>query len=176
MADQSIDKREQYVAFATHCLQLAKVAGDSQSRTVLREMAAEWLNLAEAASEANGASQSSERTTAKPSRRLTPLAVLPSTCGCAWLAVGRGISKMRILGIVALCAALGGCAASREEVSVRVDEHYIGQNVDMPATRQQKITFAEMRAARARDLKGWLLRHESGTYVKFTPAGAEMFA
>ena len=23
---------------------------------------------------------------------------------------------------------------------------------------------------------GWLLRHESGTYVKFTPAGAEMFA
>jgi hypothetical protein len=24
--------------------------------------------------------------------------------------------------------------------------------------------------------KGWLLRHESGTYVRFTPAGAEMFA
>jgi hypothetical protein len=24
--------------------------------------------------------------------------------------------------------------------------------------------------------KGWLLRHESGTYLKFTPAGAEMFA
>jgi hypothetical protein len=23
---------------------------------------------------------------------------------------------------------------------------------------------------------GWLLKHESGTYVKFTPAGAEMFA
>jgi hypothetical protein len=23
---------------------------------------------------------------------------------------------------------------------------------------------------------GWLSRHESGTYVKFTPAGAEMFA
>ena len=23
---------------------------------------------------------------------------------------------------------------------------------------------------------GWLWRHESGTYVKFTPAGAEMFA
>jgi hypothetical protein len=54
MAEQSIDKREQYVDFATHCL--AKVAGDSQSRTVLREMAAEWLNLAEAAGEANGAS------------------------------------------------------------------------------------------------------------------------
>jgi hypothetical protein len=23
--------------------------------------------------------------------------------------------------------------------------------------------------------KGWLLKHESGTYVKFTPAGAELF-
>jgi hypothetical protein len=53
MENRSIDKREQYVAFATHCLQLAKVAGDSQSRTILREMAAEWLKLA---GEANGAS------------------------------------------------------------------------------------------------------------------------
>jgi hypothetical protein len=24
--------------------------------------------------------------------------------------------------------------------------------------------------------QGWLWRHESGTYVKFTPAGAELFA
>jgi hypothetical protein len=32
-------------------------------------------------------------------------------------------------------------------------------------------------AALARAIsKGWLWRHESGTYVKFTPAGAEMFA
>jgi hypothetical protein len=31
--------------------------------------------------------------------------------------------------------------------------------------------------ALARTIKlGWLWRHESGTYVKFTPAGAEMFA
>jgi hypothetical protein len=37
---------------------------------------------------------------------------------------------MRILGIVVLCAALGACAASREEVSERLGEHYIGQNVD----------------------------------------------
>jgi hypothetical protein len=56
MADQSIDKREQYVAFATQCLQLPKVAGDNQSRTVLREMAAEWLKLAEVTSESNGGS------------------------------------------------------------------------------------------------------------------------
>jgi hypothetical protein len=24
--------------------------------------------------------------------------------------------------------------------------------------------------------RGWLLLHESGTYVKFTPTGAELFA
>ncbi len=56
MADRSIDTRERYVAFATHCLQLAKIAGDSQSRAVLKEMAAEWLKLAEAAGETNDAS------------------------------------------------------------------------------------------------------------------------
>jgi hypothetical protein len=37
MADRSIDTRERYVAYATHCLQLAKVAADNQSRAVLRE-------------------------------------------------------------------------------------------------------------------------------------------
>jgi hypothetical protein len=47
MADRSIDKREQYVAFATHCLQLAKISADRQSRAVLKEMAAEWLKLAD---------------------------------------------------------------------------------------------------------------------------------
>jgi hypothetical protein len=35
----------------------------------------------------------------------------------------------------------------------------------------------QFRAALARAIKlGWLWRHESGTYVKFTPAVAEMFA
>jgi hypothetical protein len=35
----------------------------------------------------------------------------------------------------------------------------------------------QYRAALARAIfKGGLWRHESGTYVKFTPAGAEMFA
>lgn len=37
---------------------------------------------------------------------------------------------MRILGIVALCVALGGCAASREEVVSRLGGQYVGQNVD----------------------------------------------
>ena len=56
MADRSIDTRERYVAFATHCLLLAKVAADNQSRTILREMAAEWLKLAEVAGGSNGVS------------------------------------------------------------------------------------------------------------------------
>jgi hypothetical protein len=54
MADRSIGKREQYVAFAALCLQQAKVPADRQSRAVLREMA-EWLKLAEQAGEADGA-------------------------------------------------------------------------------------------------------------------------
>jgi hypothetical protein len=34
----------------------------------------------------------------------------------------------------------------------------------------------QYRAALARAIKlGWLLLHESGTYVKFTPAGAALF-
>ena len=35
----------------------------------------------------------------------------------------------------------------------------------------------QYRAAMARAIKlGWLLLHRSGTYVKFTPTGAELFA
>ena len=37
---------------------------------------------------------------------------------------------MRILGIVALGAALVGCAASRQEVAARLGDQFIGQNVD----------------------------------------------
>jgi hypothetical protein len=37
---------------------------------------------------------------------------------------------MRILGIVVLGAALAGCAASRQEVSTRLGDQYVGQNVD----------------------------------------------
>ena len=44
---QTFEQRERYVGFATYCLQLAKVATDQQSRAILKEMAAEWLKLAE---------------------------------------------------------------------------------------------------------------------------------
>ncbi len=37
---------------------------------------------------------------------------------------------MRILGVAALCAALAGCAASKQEVVTRLGEQYVGQNVD----------------------------------------------
>jgi hypothetical protein len=55
MANRLIDIREQYVTYATHWLQLAKVAADNQSRALLREMAAEWLKLVEEAGESTGA-------------------------------------------------------------------------------------------------------------------------
>ena len=42
---------------------------------------------------------------------------------------------MRILGIVALSAALMGCAASRQEVAARLGAEYIGQNVDVLVVR-----------------------------------------
>jgi len=37
---------------------------------------------------------------------------------------------MRIFGIVVLCVAVAGCAASRQEVVARLGDQFIGQNVD----------------------------------------------
>jgi hypothetical protein len=47
MTELPIDKRERYVGYATCCLQIAKTMLDGQTRTTLREMASEWLKLAE---------------------------------------------------------------------------------------------------------------------------------
>lgn len=47
MEEQPIDKRERYVDYANCCLQLAKVVLDNRSRATLKEMASEWLKLAE---------------------------------------------------------------------------------------------------------------------------------
>jgi len=68
---------------------------------------------------------------AKPTRaafRAIRVAFRPPVA-LGWLP-GRGISSMRILGIVALGAALVGCAASRQEVAARLGDQFIGQNVD----------------------------------------------
>ena len=47
MTEQPTDKRERYVGYSACCLQLAKVVLDNRSRAQLREMASEWLKLAE---------------------------------------------------------------------------------------------------------------------------------
>jgi hypothetical protein len=40
------EKYEEYTRYAEHCLAMARIARDQQSRVVQREMAAEWLRLA----------------------------------------------------------------------------------------------------------------------------------
>ncbi|MGJ4893807.1 hypothetical protein ACQR2B_06455 [Bradyrhizobium oligotrophicum] len=37
---------------------------------------------------------------------------------------------MRVLGVLALCAMVGGCAASAPEVRARLGQEYVGRNVD----------------------------------------------
>jgi hypothetical protein len=52
---------------------------------------------------------------------------------------------MRYLGILALCVALCGCAASRQEVVSRLGQEYIGKNIDAlvvqwgPPTKRRNI-------------------------------------
>jgi hypothetical protein len=41
------DKHKEYVGYAEHCLQMVTVAKDQDSRSIQREMAAEWIRLAE---------------------------------------------------------------------------------------------------------------------------------
>jgi hypothetical protein len=47
VAEQPTDKRERYVGYSAFCLQLAKVVLDNESRAMLKEIASEWLKLAE---------------------------------------------------------------------------------------------------------------------------------
>ncbi len=42
-------KHKEYARYAAHCLQMVTAAGDQESRSIQREMAAEWLRLADAA-------------------------------------------------------------------------------------------------------------------------------
>ena len=44
-------KCEEYVEYANRCLAMASTTTDDTSRALLRKMAAEWLELAEAALE-----------------------------------------------------------------------------------------------------------------------------
>jgi hypothetical protein len=57
VAISKADKAIEYVDYAKHCLNIAQMIPDREARIVLREMAAEWANLAgqAAGEEASGA-------------------------------------------------------------------------------------------------------------------------
>ena len=42
------DKHKEYTRYAEHCLKMVTLATDQESRAIQREMAAEWLRLADA--------------------------------------------------------------------------------------------------------------------------------
>jgi hypothetical protein len=42
------EKRREYARYAQHCLQMVTEAKEQESRSIQREMAAEWLRLADA--------------------------------------------------------------------------------------------------------------------------------
>ena len=48
MAVLKNDKHKDYVRYAEHCLKMVPQALDQEDRNVQREMAAEWLQLADA--------------------------------------------------------------------------------------------------------------------------------
>jgi hypothetical protein len=51
------------------------------------------------------------------------------------------------------------------------------EKINGPMLFQLKATPAEYKAGLDRAIeKGWLVLHESGTFVKFTQAGADLFA
>jgi hypothetical protein len=51
------------------------------------------------------------------------------------------------------------------------------EKINRPMLYEFKATPAEYRAGLNLAIeRGWLWMHESGTYVKFTPVGAELFA
>ena len=51
MADANNSKHKDYARYAAHCLNLVAALKDQQDRAINREMAAEWLRLADAALE-----------------------------------------------------------------------------------------------------------------------------
>ena len=47
MADPAINKHKEYSRYAAHCLGLTPAVTDQEDRVINREMAAEWLKLAD---------------------------------------------------------------------------------------------------------------------------------
>ena len=48
MAIPKNDKHKEYVRYASHCLDIVPAISDQEFRAIQREMAAEWLKLADA--------------------------------------------------------------------------------------------------------------------------------
>ena len=48
MAIPKSDRHKDYARYAEHCLNMVTAAKDQKSRAIQREMAAEWLRLADA--------------------------------------------------------------------------------------------------------------------------------
>jgi hypothetical protein len=48
MAIPKNDRHKDYVRYAEHCLKMVPAATDQEYRAIQREMAAEWLSLADA--------------------------------------------------------------------------------------------------------------------------------
>ena len=48
MANPKNKKHKEYTRFAAHCLEMVTIVKDQESRSIQREMAAEWLKLADA--------------------------------------------------------------------------------------------------------------------------------
>jgi hypothetical protein len=49
MAIQKNEKQKRYARYAAHCLNIVTIAKNQDNRAIQREMAAEWLKLADAA-------------------------------------------------------------------------------------------------------------------------------
>ena len=49
MAIPTIEKREEYIGYAEHCVKLARQTSDPEPGDILLEMAAEWLRLVDKA-------------------------------------------------------------------------------------------------------------------------------
>lgn len=49
MAIRKNEKQKRYARYAVHCLNIVTIARDQDTRAIQREMAAEWLKLADAA-------------------------------------------------------------------------------------------------------------------------------
>ena len=49
MANQNNEKHKEYARYATHCLDMVTITKDRDARAIQREMAAEWMRLADVA-------------------------------------------------------------------------------------------------------------------------------